>query len=46
MLPGGYVVSPRRIHDHDALLTGGLDVDILHADPGPADNLEILSDSN
>jgi hypothetical protein len=33
-------VARRRVHDDDAALGGGVDVDVVDADPGAADDLE------
>ena len=41
MLGGRDGVAERRVHDDDALGGGGLDVDIVDADTGPADDLEV-----
>jgi hypothetical protein len=33
-------VARGRVHHDDAALGGGLDIDVVHADAGPADDLE------
>ncbi len=38
---GGYGISAGGIHDHDAVLGSGFDVDIIDADAGAADDLEV-----
>src|SRR3712207_2303459 len=42
MLGGGDAVPERRVHYHDAARGGGRDVDIVHADAGATDHLQIL----
>ncbi len=39
-LPCPLRVGPRRVQDDDAPLGGGLHVDVVHAGPGPADDLQ------
>ena len=39
-LGGADDVGGRRVHDHHAGLGGGLDVDVVEADPGAGDDLE------
>ena len=39
VLRGGDHVGLRRVCHHDAALGGGVDVDVVHADPGAADDL-------
>src|SRR5262249_26214109 len=34
-------VALGRVDDQDPLLAGGLDVDVVHADPGAPDDLEL-----
>ena len=41
MLGGGDRVAERRVHDDDAARGGGRDVDIVDADAGAADHLEV-----
>ena len=41
-LGGGGDVGGRRVDDHDAGLGGGLDVDVVEADAGAGDDLEVL----
>ena len=41
VLCGGDRIAVRGIHDDDAALGGGGDVDIVDADPGAADDLEL-----
>ena len=41
MLSGGDVVAARGVHHHNALLGGGLDVDVINPNPGPADHPQI-----
>ena len=40
MLGGGDVAAAGRVHDHDALLGGRVDVDVIDADAGPTDHAE------
>ena len=40
VLGGGDVGSAGRVHDHDALLGGGIDVDVVDADARPADHAQ------
>ena len=42
VLGGGDVVAAGRVHDDDAALGRGVDVDVVDADAGAADHLEIL----
>ena len=41
MLGGGDRIAERRVHDDDAARGGGRDVDIVDADAGAADHLEV-----
>ena len=41
MLGGGDRIAERRVHDDDAARRGGGDVDIVDADAGAADDLEV-----
>ena len=41
MFGGGYRIAERRVHDDDAAGRRGGDVDIVDADTGPTDDLEI-----
>ena len=38
---GGDRVAERGVHHHDALRRGGGDIDVVDADPGAADDLEV-----
>ena len=42
MLGGGDGVAERRVHDDDAARRGGFKVDIIHADAGTPDHLELV----
>ena len=41
LLGGADDVGLRRVHDHDAAAGGLLDVDVVEADPGARDDLEV-----
>ena len=41
MFSGGDRIAKRRVHHHDAALRGGGNVDVVHADAGAADHLEV-----
>jgi hypothetical protein len=41
VLSGGDGVAERGVDDHDAVFGGGFDVDIVHADAGPADDAQL-----
>jgi hypothetical protein len=41
-LRGAGDVGGRRVHDHDTGLRGGLDVDVVEADAGAGDDLQLL----
>ena len=42
MLGGGDDVGLRGVRHDDPALGGGLDVDVVHPHPGPADDLELI----
>ena len=42
MFRGGNRVSARGVHDDNATLGGGVDVHIVHPDPGAADGFEVF----
>ena len=42
MLGGGHRVAAGGVHHDDAAPGGGVDIDIVHPDTGPADRLEIF----
>ena len=46
MLRSGYGVSAGRVHDHDAALCGGIDIDIVDTHAGAPDRLQFLGDSD
>ncbi len=46
MFTGGDGVAAGGVHDHDALLAGGLAVDIVDAGAGAADNFEVVGGLN
>ena len=41
-----YGVTGRRIHDDDAVIGSGFDIDIINTYTGTADHLQILGDGN
>ena len=41
MFGGGDRIAKRRVHHHDALHRRGGDIDIVDADPGPANDLQV-----
>ena len=46
VLGGGDRIAERRVHHHDAPAGGGGKVDVVDADAGPADHLEVPAASS